>query len=173
MHKPQDQVRDFHFRVVGGPTSPAEPALRDSRLRARLIAEEALEAMAGLVGSRAATRLARELCEEMDLERPTDPDVAEVVDGLCDLIYVAYGTAEAVGVDLEPYFDEVHRTNMLKDGAVDVDGRGKKGGKPPGWTPPRIDEMLRAESERWVKETREDDVEEALRSIDETLGRRG
>lgn len=64
--------------------------------------------------------------------------VTDVVDGMCDLIYVVFYLAEVMHIDLEPYFDEVQRTNMLKErGTGDHKIR-----KPEGWQPPRIAEML-------------------------------
>lgn len=49
--------------------------------------------------------------------------------------------ARGLGLYLDPFFAEVHRTNMAKVGG-DVDKHGKRL-KPPGWQPPRIAEMLR------------------------------
>lgn len=70
-------------------------------------------------------------------------DVAETVDGLCDLIYVALGTAVAMGVDLWPVFREVHRSNMTKTpGDVRDDGKINKG---PTYSPPDIAGCLRAQ----------------------------
>ncbi len=43
-------------------------------------------------------------------------DMEGMVDALCDLLYVTYGTAVVMGVDLEPLFAEVQRSNMTKDG---------------------------------------------------------
>jgi predicted HAD superfamily Cof-like phosphohydrolase len=66
---------------------------------------------------------------------------AEVIDAMCDIIVVVHNTSTAMGIDLEPFFDEVHRTNMLKaDGPLRADGKRLK---PPDWQPPRILEMLR------------------------------
>lgn len=46
---------------------------------------------------------------------------------------------QGLGIDLRPFFDEVHRTNMLKAGGpVREDGKKLK---PPGWKPPRIADM--------------------------------
>jgi predicted HAD superfamily Cof-like phosphohydrolase len=68
-------------------------------------------------------------------------DLMEMIDGMCDLLYVTFGLAEAVGiVDLQPFFDEVHRTNMLK--VPEHQDRFGKVLKGPGWEPPRIAEML-------------------------------
>jgi len=43
-------------------------------------------------------------------------DMEKIIDGLCDLQYFAYGTAVEMGIDLEPCFREVHRSNMTKEG---------------------------------------------------------
>lgn len=110
MNKMQQQLVEFHHDVI--------PAVDDPKLRATLIMEESTE-----------------LCEAL-----LEDDAVEIIDGMCDLIYVVLGTAVAYGIDLEPYFDEVHRTNMLKaSGPLREDGKRLK---PPGWQPPRIDEML-------------------------------
>lgn len=48
--------------------------------------------------------------------------------------------AEGLGVDLRPFFREVHRTNMNKlKGPKREDGKQLK---PDGWKPPRIEAML-------------------------------
>lgn len=141
MIKWQKQVQAFHHEIVGGPTSPASPKIRDGYLRARLIVEEATETCVGLVGASQTRDLLREFVAFAGIDEK--PDVVEVIDGLCDLIYVALGTAEAIGVDLEPFFDEVHRSNMAKTSEA-VNGYGKRGGKPPGWVAPRISEILEA-----------------------------
>ncbi len=160
MHKAQEQVREFAFRIVRGPVSPDVPALRDAKLRASLILEEALETATALVGREAAYELVEEQMDKQWAKPNGVPDIAEAIDGLCDLLYVAYGAAEAIGVDLEPFFDEVHRTNMLKDGSKEIDSHGKRGGKPPGWKKPDIAGML-------------DDMADARRAIAESLERRG
>lgn len=41
-------------------------------------------------------------------------DIVEMIDALCDLEYVVYGAAVALGVDLEKFSQEVHRSNMSK-----------------------------------------------------------
>jgi predicted HAD superfamily Cof-like phosphohydrolase len=48
---------------------------------------------------------------------------------------------KGLGVDLYPFYQEVHKTNMAKlGGPKRADGKQLK---PPGWSPPRIEEMLR------------------------------
>lgn len=126
MHKAQAQVTDFHracglksgegVRELPTPPSQWDPA--QVQLRLGLIAEEANEIMEGA----------------------SKGDIVAVVDGLCDLLYVTYGFAVGFGIDLESFFDEVHRTNMLKcSGPKREDGKQLK---PEGWQPPRIAAML-------------------------------
>ena len=90
--------------------------------------------------------------EERDkLEAMSDQDLvlywwAEVIDAMCDIIVVVHNTSNAMGIDLEPFFDEVHQTNMAKaDGPVREDGKKLK---PEGWRPPQIREILEATLER-------------------------
>lgn len=94
------------------------PAIRTPELRIALITEEA-----------------QETCDAI-----RRGDLVEAIDGMCDLLYVTFGTAVAFGVDLQPFFDEVHLSNMAKTGgATREDGKILK---PDGWQPPRIAKML-------------------------------
>lgn len=130
----QNKVREFHR--VGGLTIGDSPAIRDADLRAKLILEEAAETVVALVGG----SRANDLFAQLSVKEAAQPDLAEVIDGLCDVLYVVFGTAVALGVDLQPFFDEVHRTNLEKaNGPRRADGKIMK---PPGWEPPRIREML-------------------------------
>jgi predicted HAD superfamily Cof-like phosphohydrolase len=136
MHKPQRQVEEFHRAF--GVTIGESPAIRDAALRARLILEEAAEAAEALVGGRAA----QALVDELKFNDEAKPDLVAAIDALCDIPYVTYGTAVAMGIDLEPFFDEVHRSNMAKiGGPVRADGKRLK---PPGWRPPNIAGVLAA-----------------------------
>jgi predicted HAD superfamily Cof-like phosphohydrolase len=138
MHKPQQQVAELHREVVNAPTSPAEPKLRNPELRARLILEEAFETAVGLVGGYRATQLIGEQCREID--PAAKPDLVEAIDGCIDTLVVVYGTLEDIGVDAEPFFDEVHRANMAKRGGpMRADGKRLK---PQGWKPPNIAGLL-------------------------------
>lgn len=65
---------------------------------------------------------------------------AEVIDAMCDLIVVIHNTSNAMGLDLEPFFDEVHRSNMAKAGGPKR--RDGKALKPKGWEPPQLKRML-------------------------------
>lgn len=112
----QRHVREFHEAF--GLTLGDEPAIRDADLRVKLLREEALEAAEAIEAG----------------------DLVKAVDGLIDTIYVCLGALVAFGVDGDPIFDEVHRTNMAKVGGTRrEDGKWLK---PPGWQPPRIAELL-------------------------------
>lgn len=66
-----------------------------------------------------------------------DPNVVRAMTILVNGCWMM--SAEGLGVELAPFFEEVHRTNMLKaDGPIREDGKRLK---PPGWKPPRIADM--------------------------------
>jgi predicted HAD superfamily Cof-like phosphohydrolase len=58
-------------------------------------------------------------------------NLAEIAHELADVVYVAYGTALAYGIDLDVVLGEVHRANMSKLGPggkpVIVNGKVQKG----------------------------------------------
>jgi predicted HAD superfamily Cof-like phosphohydrolase len=121
MNEAQRMVRDFHerFRLPRN-DSPVWPGEVVHRLRVNLIEEELAEL--------------RNAGETHDL--------VEIADALGDLLYVVYGTAVTYGIDLDPVFSEIHRSNMSKGGsdpAARCDGKVLKG---PNYTPPRVAEVL-------------------------------
>lgn len=119
MHSVQRDVSDFH-RVVCRTEDLQTPGIRHPELRAELIREEARETV-DAIGAR---------------------DLIGAIDGMCDLLCVVYGTALTFGIDLAPFWDEVHRTNMAKAGGpVREDGKRLK---PKDWQPPDIVGVLRA-----------------------------
>lgn len=89
------------------------------------------------------TRLVRVrlMTEELSefVEACTRSDLLKMIDALTDLKYTVEGTAVAMGVDLEPFFREVHRSNMTK--SLDRDSGGKiiKG---PDFEPPDLQKIL-------------------------------
>lgn len=116
MEKLQKSLVQFH-RAMNQPVGKT-PEIRDAELRCQLIQEEVAETLQAI----------------------QENDLVEAIDGLCDVLYVVIGTAVAFGVDIEPFFDEVHRTNMLKTtGPVRADGKRMK---PEGWKPPDIIGLL-------------------------------
>jgi predicted HAD superfamily Cof-like phosphohydrolase len=71
-----------------------------------------------------------------------------IADALGDLLYVVYGAAVTYGIDLEPVFQEIHRSNLSKGDPQVVrrpDGKILKGEH---YSPPRIDQVLAAQLER-------------------------
>lgn len=127
MNNWQRKVADFHEKF-GAPNNIGKPIeIQRGQLRADLIEEEAAETVAAL----------------------TTGDVAGAIDGIVDTIYVCLGAALEMGVDLEPYFAEVHDSNMRKTpGHSRADGKILKG---PGWVGPRIAEMVAAHSAKVAK----------------------
>ena len=144
MNPYQDLVSDFHEKT--GQVVGTSPKLRDRELRASLIMEEAVETVAAM-GYLAIADIYTKI-DNQDAYRPIgrfeklyeDPNLVEVIDGLCDLLYVTFGTAVAAGIDLDRYFQEVHRSNLEKlTGPKRADGKQLK---PEGWQPPRIQQLL-------------------------------
>lgn len=63
----------------------------------------------------------------------------EIVDALGDIIYIAFGTADYLGIDLPKAFEEIQRANLRKERGTKP-GREHSGGfdvrKPAGWKAP-------------------------------------
>lgn len=146
MNKQQKQVRDFNIAIqTPRRQTPGMPSAEIRLLRARLILEEALEVCCALgVSIESLVKREEGICDLQDLRFHVNnaPDMPELIDGLCDIKYVVDGTADVLGVDLEPFFEEVHHTNMQKlAGPKDANGKQLK---PEGWQPPRIADMLKS-----------------------------
>lgn len=110
MNKMQRQVEQFNKAIKANPSV---------QLVVDLIKEEVAELIEGI----------------------EEGDAVKTIDGACDSIVVILGAImHRVGVDLEPFFDEVQRTNMQKaTGPIREDGKRLK---PEGWKPPRLDVLL-------------------------------
>lgn len=119
MIREQGMVKKFHEGFeVGISDSPKLLDEKTQHLREKLIFEEY-----------------RELKEAFN-----NQDIVEVADALADLLYVIYGTAVSCGIDMEPVFDEVHRSNMTKipaDGKIVYREDGKVI-KPDSYSPPNL-----------------------------------
>jgi len=119
----QQMVAEFHqaFDIAREP-APTIPDEATRGLRVRLIQEEFDELQEALRGR----------------------DTVAVAKELADLLYVVYGTAVSCGIDMEPVFREVHRSNMSK-----VGGHKREDGKwvkPATYSPARLDPILVAQS---------------------------
>ena len=121
MNQEQQLVHRFHERFgLVQHTHPEVVERSVHRLRTLLIEEELAEF--------------RNAAEAQDL--------VGVADALGDLLYVVYGAAVEYGIDIEPVFAELHRSNMTKghpSGECRKDGKVRKG---PGYEPPRVREVL-------------------------------
>lgn len=75
-------------------------------------------------------------------------DLAKTADALCDLVYVALGTAHLMRLPLDECWAEVQKANMTKVRAVSADDPLSKRNhrldvvKPNGWKPPDIEGIL-------------------------------
>lgn len=126
METMQRSVRDFHEKF-GCCVNNAPVMVSDALLltRTRLIIEEAAEfATAASQG-----------------------DMVSMCDALADLLYVTLGTGCVLGVDLEPVFNEVHRSNMTKTKDKD---RGHKVLKGSFYHPPDVSSVLQKQG--WNKD---------------------
>ena len=130
-HEPMRRVAEFR-EVFDGEAKAGRPELAEHR-RTLLVEEahEAAEALANLAKA---------------LRTGDDPLTAykAVAKELADVLYVTYGAADALGIDLQAVFVEVHRSNMSKldaDGRVlrRADGKVLKG---PSYQPPSLDDLV-------------------------------
>jgi len=125
MSSEQQMVAEFHqtFDIAKEPV-PTIPDEATRVLRVRLIQEEFDELQEAL-GQRDTVAVAKELA---------------------DLLYVVYGTAVSCGIEMEPVFREVHRSNMSKVGGHKrADG---KWVKPATYSPACLEPILVAQSGR-------------------------
>lgn len=151
MRTAQRLVREFHALISAPNTDtvkrPCIPPNERRLLRARLIIEEAVETCNALgVGVEAHVTTEGEQKFETKLWHADDyecMDVASVIDGVCDTIYVLLGTAEECGFEVYPFFLEVARNNMSKAASGVKDAFGKVL-KPANHRPPCIDKLLDA-----------------------------
>lgn len=75
-------------------------------------------------------------------EAMNNKDIIKIADGLGDLLYVLYGTALTYGLDMEPIFNEIHRSNMSKGDPEIVRSPIGKVLKGKNWSPPNLEEIL-------------------------------
>lgn len=134
MNKHQQMVKDmmelFEQEVPDQPSLVGYPFM----LRGKLIYEEALEFLeaSGIV------------YEDGEYRLEGVSDWQEMIDAICDILVVTYGAANAMGIDVAPFFAEVHRANMTKviDGKIIRRELDNKVLKPDDWQAPRIAALL-------------------------------
>lgn len=112
-------VLDFHEKFdcyIGD--NPKVPSKNIKALRISIMDEEFDEMITGIL--------------EDDLEK--------IADGAIDTIYVILGTLISYGIDPEPIWNEIQKTNMAKEGG----GKREDGKihKPHDWDPPKVRELL-------------------------------
>lgn len=124
------EAAHFNAEIVGYPI-PAQPELMsDDRATFR------------------ADFMQEELDEFRKAQKEGDLDGA--VDAIIDLMYVAAGAMNEMGVATQPCWDEVHRANMRKKRGAQTKRPGGKGFdaiKPEGWTAPSHADYLTITSE--------------------------
>lgn len=115
----QQDVKDFH--IATGSHIEESPKLIHRHilsLRENLIEEETKEVIKAL----------------------GEHNLANIAKELCDLVYVTLGTAVSLGINLNPIWDAVHKSNMEKaKGPKREDGKILK---PEGWKPPNIQSLI-------------------------------
>lgn len=83
--------------------------------------------------------------------QPSTQQLAAVADGALDVIVVAVGLLYSLGVDPQPLWDEVVRSNLAKIDPVTGKARKREDGKvlkPEGWESPRLAELIEAQRRR-------------------------
>ena len=114
-------VLEFNFKFRPDHVFPARPRMarpEDTELCMALVMEEIGELFEGIA----------------------DKNLASIADGAVDSIVVILGLLTFFGIDPRPIWDEIHRTNMAKEG-----GDTRRDGKilkPKGWQPPKVKELL-------------------------------
>ena len=113
-----DQVAEFHHKFdVPARGSPGWPGWSQAWLRQRLIDEEVNELHDAIANG----------------------DIVEVADALGDILYVTLGACLVFGIDPVAVVNEIHRSNMTKDGSLDAGGKITKG---PSYEPPNLSKVL-------------------------------
>lgn len=130
------RLREFH-RALGlaVPERPTVPGLPLLTLRRTLIHEEGAEVQEEFSALEA--RLGAG-------EAVHTGDLAPLAHELVDLLYVTYGALDALGVNADAVFAEVHRANLAKvSGPRRADGKLLK---PQGWQPADVRGVLEEQS---------------------------
>jgi predicted HAD superfamily Cof-like phosphohydrolase len=136
---PQEMVREFalKFGLPMRHLSPSELSPERRKLRLELILEELVELFdasgAEIQLSPGEEASAGEyLNDALRVGDITSPEynIIEMADALGDLIYVVYGMAVEMGIDLDAVVTEIHKSNMSK---LDQNGFAIINGVTPGY----------------------------------------
>lgn len=135
----KEQLNVKEFMLAAGQDCPVAPTIPPDdvrKLRIKLILEELLELADAsgydlMVTAKDSTGFIKTKLEidKIEFEPAGEPDIVEVADGCCDLLFVVFGSGLAYGLDLEPLFNEVSSSNATKflDGFRREDGKWQKG----------------------------------------------
>jgi len=134
----QQDVIDFMLRA--GQEVPERPKIPDEAvrmLRLKLIAEELNELAKAFA-------ISLQIIEGEVVLEPNAalaPSLVEAYDAVLDLLVVVIGSGVAIGVDIQPGWKEVHRSNMSKfiDGHRREDGKWVKG---PSYSPANLQPII-------------------------------
>ncbi|MGV0949090.1 MAG: hypothetical protein ACOYB3_00150 [Azonexus sp.] len=122
MQKSQKAVTEF-MRLYGQalPEAPTIPDEDIRLMRVNSLAEEVgeLAQASGVILEMSAHPEHARPSVRVTIDPDAIPQIDQVADALADCQYFVDGTANAYGLDLEPFFDEVHRANMSKLWMID------------------------------------------------------
>ena len=142
-HRPNDLVRQFH-QVYSLPVKKV-PSLATDRIHMRmgLILEETAELVGAVYGDEAQEIMESAWTSAHSVDDGTR-NLVETADALGDIVYVVYGMALEMGIDLPAVLSQIQASNMSKlmpDGSVKLrdDGKVLKG---PDYFRPEIAKIL-------------------------------
>lgn len=143
--KHQQRIEEFMKRCEQAvPTTPTVPNEDVRRLRAKLILEEALEtveALGFMVSPSNDDGTVRP--KQFHLDRVnTQPNLADIIDGCCDVSVVTIGTLSACGIPDDVCLEVVDRNNLAKFGPGSYRREDGKWMKPPGHTAPDFNILI-------------------------------
>lgn len=138
---------------------PSVPSDEDRLNRVRLAFEEVLEfAEATGVEVKVGYFTLDKTTRNVDLKINGDVNLIETADALADIEYINLGSANTYGIELQPIFNAVHKSNMKKfTGNAHKDKNGKWI-KPTGWKAPNIFKLLQQQffiGDKKEKQTKE------------------
>lgn len=139
------RVADQGHDIGATPHVPPEKSLR---LGLRLVSEETLETFyAAFTDDASRARLqhvAMLIDQVMTYGDLSIVDLPALADGVIDSFYVLEGLLVRCGINGRPLWDAVHAANLTKASGPTCEKTGKRL-KPPGFQPPDIEALLRAQ----------------------------